>query len=79
MAKILKGKVVSVKMKNTVTVRVEKKMRHPLYRKVVTKHKKYKVHVDENMSVKEGDNVVIKETKPISKDKHFIIIENLAK
>ncbi len=74
MAKILQGLVVSTKMINTIVVKVERKFRHPLYRKTIVKHKKYKAH-NENPNIKEGDTVRIKETRPISKDKHFIVIE----
>jgi small subunit ribosomal protein S17 len=74
MAKILEGKVVSKKMKNTIVVVVERKLRHPLYRKVIKRHKKFKVHVEQDNVVELGQVVKIKETKPISKDKHFILV-----
>ncbi|MCX7880909.1 MAG: 30S ribosomal protein S17 [Patescibacteria group bacterium] len=76
MAKILKGKVISNKMKKTVTVLVERRFRHPLYEKVIVQHKKYKVH-NESFDLKEGDEVMIKETKPISKEKHFIVLKKI--
>ncbi len=76
MAKVLIGKVISTKMNKTVTVLVERKMRHPLYRKVITRHKKYKAHNDE-LELNIGDKVEIKETRPISRDKHFRVVEKL--
>ncbi|MCL4353674.1 30S ribosomal protein S17 [Patescibacteria group bacterium] len=70
MNKILKGKVISVKMNKTAVVRLETKSPHPVYRKIMTKSKKYKVYVEDKMpSV--GDKVRIIETRPLSKDKHF--------
>jgi len=78
MAKIFIGKVVSIKMQKTAVVRVERKFRHPFYRKIIVRHKKYKAH-NENLDLKEGDIVKIKETRPISKDKHFRVIEKVAK
>jgi SSU ribosomal protein S17P len=76
MAKTLIGKVVSTKMQKTVVVKVERKFRHPLYEKVITRHKKYKAH-NEEFKLKEGDMVKIIETRPISKDKHFKVAEKL--
>lgn len=76
MKKILTGKVVSMKMIKTVVVIVERKFRHPVYHKVIVRHKKYKAH-NEKLDLKLGDIVKIEETKPISKDKHFIVIEKL--
>jgi small subunit ribosomal protein S17 len=73
MAKEITGTVLSNKMAKTVVVMVERKLRHPLYRKVIVKHKKIKAH-SENPDIKVGDIVTIMETRPISKDKHFIVI-----
>jgi len=78
MAKTLIGKVISTKMQKTVVVKVERKFRHPLYEKVITRHKKYKAH-NEDLKLKEGDVVKIVETRPISKDKHFRVLEKLSK
>lgn len=75
MAKILEGTVISAKMEKTVVVRIERKLRHPMYRKVITRHKKFKAHITDDMKVKEGSVVKIKETKPLSKDTHFIVVE----
>ena len=70
------GKVISTKMQKTVTVSVERKFTHPLYRKVIIRHKKYKAH-NEDLDLKVGDWVMIEETRPISKDKHFKVIEKV--
>ena len=78
MKKILQGEVVSNKMIKTVVVRVERKIRHPLYQKVIIKHKKYKAH-NEEMKLEIGDVVDIEETRPISKDTHFKVIKKLNK
>ncbi len=77
MPKVFTGVVVSTKMQKTVVVRVERKFRHPLYKKVVKKHKKFKAH-NEKFDLKEGDIVKIRETRPISKEKHFEVIEKLS-
>lgn len=76
MAKIFSGKVVSSKMQKTVVVLVERKFRHPLYKKVINRHKRYKVH-NEKLELKEGDLVRIKEIRPISKEKHFIVVDKV--
>jgi len=76
MRKTLIGKVISVKMNKTVVVKVEKKLVHSKYRKVIVRHKKFKVH-NENLKLNLGDIVRIGETRPISKDKHFEVIEKL--
>lgn len=78
MKKILQGEVVSNKMTKTVVVRVERKTRHPIYQKVIIRHKKYKAH-NEEMKLEIGDIVKIEETRPISKDKHFRVIKKLNK
>lgn len=75
MAKIFTGQVISTKMDKTLVVLVERKTRHPLYKKVLTRHKKYKAHCEEK-GIKVGDIVKIMETRPISKDKHFILVKN---
>lgn len=70
--KLLTGKVVSAKMKNTVLVSVDRFIRHKVYGKILKKSKKYKADTS-GLEVKEGDSVTIKSSKPISKDKHWII------
>ncbi len=76
MKKTLIGEVVSTKMQKTVVIRVERKFRHPLYQKVITRHKKFKAH-NEKLELMVGDVVKIEETRPISKDKHFIVKEKI--
>jgi small subunit ribosomal protein S17 len=71
---ILRGVVVSDKMDKTVTVSVSRFVKHPLYGKFYKMSKKYKAH-DEGNKYKTGDKVEIIETKPISKDKRFKVIE----
>ncbi len=72
-SKILSGVVISNKMKDTATVLVERFEKHPKYQKYLKFSKKYKVHNPENKSAV-GDKVSIKEVKPFSKDKYFIIL-----
>jgi small subunit ribosomal protein S17 len=76
--KTLEGKVVSTKNKKTIIVTITKMTRHPLYRKAVKKTKRYAVH-NEIDGIIVGDKVKIKETKPISKTKHYIVLEKIAK
>lgn len=71
----LNGVVVSNKMKNTIVVSVKSYEKHPRYGKYVTYSKKYKAH-DEGNTKNIGDKVVIRESRPISKDKHFVVISN---
>ena len=74
MSKLLKGTVVSDKMNKTVVVKVEHFKKHPRYGRFYRSNKKYKAH-DEKGEFHVGDKVIIKEAKPISKDKHFIVIK----
>ena len=71
--KTLKGKVVSDKMAKTVVVAVENFIKHPKYGKFIKRTKKYKAH-DPEGRFKVGDVVLIRSTKPISKDKSFEVI-----
>ena len=64
----LTGRVVSDKMDKTVTVLVERKVKHPLYGKIIRRSKKYHAH-DENNECREGDVVTIEECRPLSKTK----------
>ena len=74
--KILSGIVVSDKPNKTITVMVERKYSHPLLKKVVKVRKKYNVH-DENNKFRIGDKVSIIESKPISKNKRFQVMDGL--
>lgn len=66
------GKVVSDSRNKSVTVLIERRVKHPLFGKIVKKFKKYHAH-DENNQYKSGDVVVIEESKPISKTKSWIV------
>lgn len=72
--KIFKGRVTSDKGDKTIVVKVERKKKHPLYHKILTFSKKFMAH-DEQNTAKEGDLVVIEETRPISKRKTWILKE----
>ncbi|MFK4780330.1 30S ribosomal protein S17 [Lactococcus petauri] len=72
--KVYQGRVVSDKMDKTITVVVKTKRNHPVYGKRINYSKKYKAH-DENNTAKTGDIVRIMETRPLSKDKRFRLIE----
>jgi len=71
--KTLTGTVVSAKMKDTVTVAVNRFVKHPKYKKYVVRTKKYLAH-DPGNTKKEGERVTIVSTRPISKHKHFRIL-----
>ncbi|MDO8565217.1 MAG: 30S ribosomal protein S17 [bacterium] len=75
-AKVLTGTVVSDKMKDTIVVSVESYEKHPKYGKYIKRSKKFKAH-DAGNTAKIGDKVAIAETKPISKDKHFKLVDKL--
>ena len=68
------GKVVSNKMQKTIVVAVEDHVRHPLYGKIVKRTYKLKAH-DENNECKIGDTVKVMETRPLSKDKRWRLVE----
>lgn len=71
----LRGTVVSTKMKDTITVAVERFVKHPKYKKYQRRTKKFLVH-DAGNTAKEGQLVDIRETRPISKRKHFELVAN---
>lgn len=66
------GIVVSNKMDKTIVVRVERQYKHPLYKKIVRSHKKFKAHDAEN-ECQEGDVVEIKESRPLSREKRWVL------
>jgi small subunit ribosomal protein S17 len=68
------GKVVSDKMDKTVVVAVEALIQHPLYGRIVRRTKKFKAHDEEN-TCRIGDQVKIAETRPLSKDKRWRVVE----
>ena len=74
----LRGRVVSDKMDKTVTVLIERKVKHPMYGKVMVRSKKYHAHNDGN-SAKAGDLVQIEETRPVSKTKAWRVTSVLEK
>lgn len=74
MRKTRQGVVVSDKMQKTIVVAVERAYRHPLYGKTVKRTVKFKVH-DENNEAKVGDVVKIMETRPLSKEKRWRLVE----
>ena len=72
------GKVVSDKMDKTIVVAVENHVKHPLYKKIVKKTYKLKAH-DENKECRIGDTVKVMETRPLSKDKRWRLVEIMEK
>jgi small subunit ribosomal protein S17 len=72
------GRVVSDKMEKTIVVAVETKVRHPLYGKTVNRTTKFKAH-DENNEANINDRVLIMETRPLSKDKRWRLVEIVEK
>lgn len=74
--RVLTGTVVSDKGDKTVVVRVERKVKHPLYGKIIRRSKKYHAHDDAN-EYREGETVRIEETAPISKLKSWKVIERV--
>ncbi len=68
------GIVVSDKMEKTVVVSIERRVQHPVYGKMVRRTKRLKAH-DENNDAKTGDTVRIMETRPMSKDKRWRVVE----
>ncbi len=78
MAKILTGKVISIKMQDTAVVEVSRRVPHPLYKKLLKKGKHFNVDT-KGQTVTVGDDVRIIETKPISKTKFFVIKEVVSK
>ena len=72
------GLVVSDKMDKTIVVAIKDKVKHPLYKKTINKTKKVKAH-DENNACGIGDKVQIMETRPLSKDKRWRVVEIIEK
>lgn len=77
-AKELTGRVVSDKMDKTVVVAVENRVPHPKYQKIVVRTKKYKAHDDTN-ECKAGDIVRIRETRPLSRTKCWVVADILGR
>ena len=72
------GEVISDKMDKTIVVRVERRFRHPKFKKVVTQYKKFYAH-DEKREAKVGDRVLIAETRPLSKTKSWRLVQVVEK
>jgi small subunit ribosomal protein S17 len=72
--RVLQGVVVSTKTDKTVTVKVERRFKHPIYKKIVRVSKKYAAHDPEN-KCKDGDKVDIIESRPISKTKSWVVVQ----
>ena len=71
--RVLQGEVVSDKMDKTVVVQVDRRVRHPLYKKFIKKSKKYSAH-DADNACKVGDKVRIRECRPLSKTKRWEVL-----
>ncbi|MDN3030677.1 MAG: 30S ribosomal protein S17 [Candidatus Tisiphia sp.] len=71
--RVLQGVVVSSKTDKTITVKVERRFKHPMYKKIVKVSKKYAAHDPEN-TYKGGDKVSIVESRPISKTKSWVVL-----
>ena len=76
--KTMTGVVVSSKMDKTVVIKVERRFSHPVFKKVVKTTKKYKVH-DEKNECLEGDFIRIQETRPLSKEKRWRLLDIISK
>ena len=74
--RILQGVVVSDKMDKTIIVRVDRRVRHPLYKKFITRSKKFAAHDEENR-YREGDTVRIEEHRPISRRKRWMTLSRV--
>jgi small subunit ribosomal protein S17 len=74
----IKGVVISNNMDKTIVVKAERLVKHPVFHKYVRKHVKYKAHDEQNLS-KRGDTVLIIESRPLSKEKRWRMLEILEK
>ena len=74
--RILKGKVVSCKNNKTIVVEVIRTVQHNLYKKIIKRNKKFHAH-DENNNCSVGENVTIQESRPFSKLKRWVVLNNL--
>lgn len=74
----LEGTVVKDKMEKTVVVQIKRQVKHPIFKKYYTVKKKYKAH-DQDNQCKVGDMVLIRESKPISKEKRWAVVKVIQK
>lgn len=72
------GIVTSDKMDKTIVVQISTKIKHPVYKKMISRSKKFKAH-DEHNEARIGDRVMIMETRPLSKDKYWRLVEIVEK
>ena len=77
MPKTIQGTIVSTAMQKTVVIEVTRRVPHPLYRKLLKRTNRFKADTT-GKTYQVGDTVIITETKPISKDKHFVVTEVVA-
>ncbi|MCH8069654.1 MAG: 30S ribosomal protein S17 [Candidatus Marinimicrobia bacterium] len=76
-AQVFEGKVVSNRMEKTVVVEVSRRVKHPVYKKFITRKKKFKAHASDRFKCDLGDYVRIISSRPISKTKHWRVLEIL--
>ncbi len=74
--RVLVGTVISDKMDKTIVVRVDRRVKHPLYKKFITRSQRFSAH-DEANSCAIGDTVRIRECRPLSRNKHFELVERI--
>ncbi len=72
------GEVVSTKMAKTIVVKIKRRFPHPRFRKIVTSYKKFYAH-DEKEEANSGDTVMIRETRPMSRTKRWVLVQVLEK
>ncbi|HPJ16834.1 MAG TPA: 30S ribosomal protein S17 [Candidatus Woesebacteria bacterium] len=77
LGKTFQGVVSSDKMTNTITIVLDYKFRHPIYKKIVKRNKK--IHAENNLNAQIGDTVLVRETKPLSKLKRFTTLKIVKK
>lgn len=77
--KLLQGTIIGLNTPQTAKVEVVRQWQHPMYKKQVTRTKNYACHYTDEIKLAVGDQVVIKETRPISKTKRFVVVEKMAK
>ncbi len=77
--KVLEGVVNKISSTNTIAVRVERKYPHTKYGRIVKSHKKYLVHIDNDIKLEVGDQVLITEMKPVSKRKSWKLLNKIEK
>ncbi|MHA1565748.1 MAG: 30S ribosomal protein S17 [Alphaproteobacteria bacterium] len=74
--RVLTGTVISDKMDKTIVVQVDRRVKHPLYKKYITRSQRFSAH-DESNTCNIGDTVRIRECRPLSRNKHFELLERM--